>query len=338
MFVDTNKTSLTLTNEEINLATHLLYIKDKFRISDEALKELSATSENLLSIYSIKKRMDITNRRWNLFPTPGEADGVQIRLKDSLSKQTLKIKNRLNGCKTIKIKVSGHGTNTRKRLHILNVTYTMINEDPAAMSEKGNYVLAIIKTTEEYSKIRDLLADLIDEMRNLNSINIDSEIYDTEYFIRRDWKFLACVREIRCANQENACIWYKCPRSQRWDNSKTWSIRDTSVGARTVKEIAEHSRRKQFNCKFLPLFDFIPMDHVVIDTLHLFLRVSDVLISLLILELRTPDCTGQKQTFPKGFPREKFNHMASYESFIRFWKFVLNGQSIRIPNNLRIVT
>ena len=88
--------------------------------------------------------MNTINRRWNLFPTPGEADGVQIRLKDSLFEQISKIKNKLNGCKTIKINVSGDETNTGKRLHILNVTYTIINEDSAAMSEKGNYVLAII--------------------------------------------------------------------------------------------------------------------------------------------------------------------------------------------------
>ena len=70
--------------------------------------------------------MDTINRRWNLFPTPGETDGVQIRLKDSLSEQIPKIKNKLNGCKTIKIKVSGDGTNIGKRLHILNVIYTII--------------------------------------------------------------------------------------------------------------------------------------------------------------------------------------------------------------------
>ena len=46
------------------------------------------------------------------------------------------------------------------------------------MLEKGNYVLAIIKTTEEHNKIRDSLADLIDDMRNLDSINIDGETYD----------------------------------------------------------------------------------------------------------------------------------------------------------------
>ena len=236
--VDTNKTSFTLTNEEIDLATHLFYIKNKFHISDEAWKELSATSENFTSIYSIKNRMDTINRRWSLFPTPGEADGVQIRLKDSLSEQIPKIKNKLNGCKTIKIKVSGDETNIGKPLHILNVTYTIINEDSAAMSEKENYVLAIIKTTEEYNKIRDSLADLIDDMRNLDSINIDDDI---EYFLGGDWKFLACVCGIGCANQDYACIWCKCPRLQRWDTSKMWPIRDTSMGARTVKEIAEHS-------------------------------------------------------------------------------------------------
>ena len=315
--IHTDKTSLILTNEEIDMATHLLYIKDKFHVSDEAWKELSAASEDFPSIYSIKKRMETLNERWNLFPTPGEAEGVQIRLKDSLMEQIPKIEHKFGSSKNLKIKVSGDGTNIGKRLHILNVTYTIINEESAAMSEKGNYVLAIIKTTEEYNSIRDSLSDLIEEMRILKSVEVNGVEYELEYFLGGDWKFLACVCGIGCANQDYACIWCKCPRVHRWDTSKKWSIKDTALGARTVKEITEHSRKKQFNCKYSPLFDFIPMDHVVIDTLHLFLRISDVLISLLILELRTQDCIGRKQTFPKGFAREKYNHMASYETFIR---------------------
>lgn len=38
-----------------------------------------------------------------------------------------------------------------------------------------------------------------------------------------------------------------------------------------------------------PLFPTIPLMHVVIDNLHLFLRTSDVLIDLLIVELRRQD-------------------------------------------------
>ena len=53
--VDTNKTSFTLTQMR-KLTLLLIYIKNKFHISDEAWKELSATSENFPSIYSIKKK------------------------------------------------------------------------------------------------------------------------------------------------------------------------------------------------------------------------------------------------------------------------------------------
>ena len=103
-----------------------------------------------------------------MFPTPGEADGVQIKLKNSLTEQIPKIKTKLGGSKTLKIKVSEDGTNIGKRLHTVNITYTVINDGSVAMSEKGNYVLAIIKATEDYKSIRDSLSDLIEEMRNLH--------------------------------------------------------------------------------------------------------------------------------------------------------------------------
>ena len=89
------------------------------------------------------------------------------------------------------------------------------------------------------------------------------------------------------------------------------------MGARTVEEIKEHAKKHKFNCKFPPLFDFIPMDHVVIDTLHFFLRVSDVLIELLIQELRRQDAINKNQTFANGFARDKFNHIAKYETFLK---------------------
>jgi len=36
-----------------------------------------------------------------------------------------------------------------------NVTYTILNKKDAAMNEKGNYVLAIIKTTENYDNLKE---------------------------------------------------------------------------------------------------------------------------------------------------------------------------------------
>ena len=70
----------------------------------------------------------------------------------------------------IKVKISGDGTNIGKRLKIVNVTYTILNERDIAITEKGNYILAIIKTTESYDNLKVSIEDLYDEMPNLKEI------------------------------------------------------------------------------------------------------------------------------------------------------------------------
>ena len=107
------------------------------------------------------------------------------------------------------------------------MTLNLIEKD-AAMNEKGNYVLAIIKTTENYDNLKESLANLNNEMSNLKEI---------EYFLGGDWKFLACVSGLRAANQNFSRIWCKCPRNERFDISKKWSITDKSLGARDLQEI-----------------------------------------------------------------------------------------------------
>ena len=77
------------------------------------------------------------------------------------------------------------------------------------------------------------------------------------------------------------------------EQSKKWSIGDPTFGTRTIEEI-KFSTGKKFNCKVKPLFDFIPMDHVIIDTLYFSLRISDVLIELLTRELRRGDAIEKK--------------------------------------------
>ena len=43
-----------------------------------------------------------------------------------------------------------------KWLQLLTVTYTIINEGAVAMTERGNYVLAIVKTKDDYDGIREV--------------------------------------------------------------------------------------------------------------------------------------------------------------------------------------
>ena len=101
------------------------------------------------------------------------------------------------------------------------------------------------------------------------------------------------------------------------DFSKKWSLTDKSLGARGSQEISKYAKSKQYNCKTRPLFNFFPIDYVTIDTLHLFLRISDNLIERLIRELHRKDAIDKICTFSDGFCRNRYKHMAGYEKFVK---------------------
>ena len=165
----------TLSSDDIDDINLWIYIKDKY-ISDQAWKELAMKATDMPNAYRIKKNIAQLNAKWKLKPTPGEAEGVQTSLKDSLKEQIqrLKIKGDLGKQETVRIKMSGDGTNIGKRLKVVNFTYTILNEKDNAMSEKGNYVLAIVKTKETYDNLKESLSDIKTEMAQLKEIEVDN--------------------------------------------------------------------------------------------------------------------------------------------------------------------
>ena len=60
---------------------------------------------------------------------------------------------------------------------------------------------------------------------------------------------------------------------------------------------------------------FSTLENVVIDNLHLFLRVSDVLIDLLVIELRWQDAIDKVKKFTT-FDLTKYYHIKKYEEFV----------------------
>ena len=128
---------------------------------------------------------------------------------------------------------------------------------------------------------------------------------------------LAVVCGIGAATSTYACTWCCCSKKERGERSRKWSLVDKSFGARTVADTQIWSKRHNFSVKHPPIFEFIPLHHVVIDLLHLFLRISDVLIARLIHDLRTSDLIEKKVTFSTGLDRHLYGHMARYEKFLK---------------------
>ena len=103
-------------------------------------------------------------------------------------------------------------------------------------------------------------------------------------------------------------------------------------------------KRSKVRCR-APLFPFIPMEQVVIDTLHLFLRISDVLINLLIRDLRIKDGITKSTDVPSdGYTNlyEKFlndvckTRKLDKESNDIKYRDLIGTQKVRLHENIDI--
>ena len=68
----------------------LILVKDKFRISDEAFKELSQLLKDTPTFYAFSKKIKELDAEVNVVETPGKA-GVQVSFKESSSKKIRKL-------------------------------------------------------------------------------------------------------------------------------------------------------------------------------------------------------------------------------------------------------
>ena len=301
----------------------VLYIKDRFSISNEAFHELSMVS-NLPNSSKIKTLTRTLNSEFEIRSAPNGIVGVQqsvrARIMVRLTQLIDKAPNPSDVPSTIRIKLTGDGTQIARGLSVVNIGFTVLEEGQnRACSAFGNHSLAILKVSEKYEELVAGLEDICTEAKDLEVITVREKVYKIQFFLGGDLKFLAVVCGIEAANSEHACIWCKCPKRQRWDMTRNWSISDQSKGARTIEEITEKSKlgktnKNRFNCCRAPMFPFIPMERVVIDSLHLFLRISDVLINLLIRDLRIAD--GIDKATSVDLNKTNATNIKTYQQFL----------------------
>jgi len=97
---DTPKSFKDLPKEEQEKLKSVLFLADKFCISDAAYHELTLTSggENLPRGYLIRQCKENLNQLCHITRTPGAAEGAQLIFKEEL---TNRIKSQVNIFQTI---------------------------------------------------------------------------------------------------------------------------------------------------------------------------------------------------------------------------------------------
>ncbi|XP_060081616.1 uncharacterized protein LOC132560929 [Ylistrum balloti] len=327
-----NKENQSLeASETLDDLNALIYILDTFNISKDAYHELSMAFKTLPRINAVNKVLSDLNSKFDIIQTP-DGLGVQQSLKkhlhDVLSHKIKTDKNFAPAGK-VKIKISGDGTNIGKRIHVVNVTFTIVNEERSA-SVRGNYPLAVIRTAEKYSDLVLGLSDLVKEVEELdgNSLKVQHRSFDIEIVLGGDYKFLLLATGISSVACQHFCIYCTCNKAEKLDLSRNWSMVDPSKGARLeykCEELVQSSSLKRkkvnkgfFSVKNKPLFPSITPNRVVIDHLHMYLRISDKLFNLLLSDLRCLDNINENSTFTSVYEKkDKLKHVLKLENVLQ---------------------
>ena len=280
-----------VSDEEID---ELIFIMDSFNVTQNGYHEIAQRYSSLPRACRIAKRRGELNNLFEIKTLEGEYSGVYKSLKDHLVGLLSDETNSYfiqNG--QVKIKLSGDGTRAGSKKHLINMSYTVIG-DKNCMSDRGNYLLAIVQCPETGECIYKALRNLIDEFNSLEFVEINGKFVEVVKFVGGDLKFLNQVTGIGGFASTFSCLWCKCSKVERSDVTKKWSMTDTSQGARTVEEITRCAKmpknsKNKFNCNAKPIFSSVPIARVIPDTLHLFLRIMDQLVYQLTYHLQHLD-------------------------------------------------
>ena len=319
------KENAMLSDSDCNdkLIDQTLLVKERFNLSNKAYHEISMINSGLPRLRTLQNAAKNLDAMSTIHPTPGKLIGVQQSLKERLQRRIRHLVNsEPSFCskQKLNVKLTGDGTYVSRSMHIVVIAFTLIHDETNSSSPMGNHTLALLNCGEEYDKLAEALKDLLDEIKNLGSLQVDGTTYHLEYFLGADMKFLAMCVGIESANSHFSCVWCKCPADERYDVKKRWSFKDVDKGARTIEEIQRRStlskskKKDKFGYIRMPLFPTIPIDHIIPDILHLFLRISDVLINLLILDLRRLD--GIEKGKLQSLNQDTATHLAKYEKFL----------------------
>jgi len=197
-------------------------------------------------------------------------------------------------------------------MHIIVIAFNVLCGDENPNSPSGNHAIALLNAQEKYEQLSVALKDIEEEIRSTQDLIIDGHKFNINYFFGADMKYLAICLGLEAANAEYFCIWCKCPKGERHITSKSWENE-----LRTIEEIQMLAKKKKgskYGCIRQPLFPSIPVDHVIPDILHLFLRISDVLINMLIFGLRRLD--GLENFRGTEFKQAKAKNLDQYITFL----------------------
>ena len=283
-----------VSQEDKENLEQLLFLLDKFCVSDDMYHELTILYNDSPRSYLIKQKRSDLNKLSHIEKVPGNYAGAQISFVDTLQdhiRDYLKSHPSHPREEPIKIKISGDGAKMSRTTNFMILSFSLLQTGERVMSSKGNRTLCIVDGPEKYDTLKSSMGDVISEINSViknGKVEVDGEEISIEMFLGGDYKILPMVMGLKGATSDYSCLWRKIHKLQRWDMSKDIDFYNTGEIKRTLQEIREFQGSTKFCCIHPPLFD-IDLDHVILDELHRMMRITDRLTDCVITEVMERD-------------------------------------------------
>lgn len=280
----------TFNTEDKNLFEQkCLLLKEICGISDKRWillrKELNL---NVPSITRIKQIRANTANQFMHKDENGKLTG-RIDAKEKINFHLQRVYEKNPNIKEFKIKLSADGTNISKNQKLLNFSFSIINEEEKCMTAFGHYLLGcyFIKN-EDYdslkSNVKDSFKD-IDDLKEWKSK--DGKTIKITKYMGGDMKFLLLFGGLNAANSNHSCLYCLCGSSHHFENNNKQPkmkylqlLISNKIPFRTIKKLL-----KDYGHQQPALSSSIDFNYYVVDLLHLFLRITDVLFERLLFDL-----------------------------------------------------
>lgn len=302
-----------LTESEKTKGEQTLFLMDKFGVGDSFIHELSMANQGSLPrSYLVNQIRNALNKLCHVVRTPGEAEGAQISfygaLQEKLEDLLTSNPNFDYANENVKIKLSGDGARMTRNTSFIISSFAFLQGLDDVMSAKGNHSVGVVKGSESYHTLKESFKDIFKEINDLNDkkkITVKWKELKVELFLGGDYKFILNMLGLKGATSHYACSWCKVHKDDRHDMSFDLDHYNSAPLKRTLEELKEMAGNKKDNycCEYPPLLK-IDLDHVILDELHLLLRVTDVLANNLLQDVfdqDKEDDMGKKILNKRGF-------------------------------------
>ena len=291
----------TISSSEKDTLEKVLYILDQFYVSDACYHELTVLCNGLPKSYLIKQLRKNLNTICHLQRTPGPEEGAEI---DAEAELTFAIKSFLSEhAETLQhseqnisfsVKFCGDGTNVSRKSGMCVMSFCLFSTEVVEEKQAPHHAVAVVKGHESYELYRLSFANVwttINALHRRGSIDVEGKSYKLNVYLGADYKFLLMVLGMSGATSNNACIYCKVSKSERWDMSKPECFYTDQEfdSVRSIEEMQSLYLTNSFGCKHLPLIN-LPLENVIVDELHMLLRITDRLLENLIQDVRDLDC------------------------------------------------